>query len=116
MSENFMWFGVVVIVLFIAFSAVIGIASALHIEHQTCTVESKDRTSKSDGKSDARVYTEDCGVLKVGDSLTQGHFNSADTYSQIKVGQRYDFKTQGYRIPVLSEFPNIIEATPVPAG
>jgi Na+(H+)/acetate symporter ActP len=111
--ETFTWVTMVAVGLLIVGSVVMGIASAVHIGHQTCTVESKDRTTNRDGGSDARIYTEDCGVLKVGDSLTQGHFNSADTYSKIKPGQRYDFKTQGYRIPVFSQFPNIIEATPV---
>jgi len=87
--------------------------SAFQTNTQTCTVESKDRTTNANGQSDARIYTTDCGVLQVEDSLLHGKFNSADTYAKIKVGQTYDFKTQGVRIGLFSMFPNIIEATPV---
>jgi hypothetical protein len=93
---------------------VLGVATVTHTETKRgCVVESKDRTSKSDGTSDARIYTENCGVLQVADSLTKGKFNSADRYQKIKVGQTYDFYVQGYRIGFFSQFPNIIEATPV---
>ena len=87
-----------------------GIANATHVEHKTCTVDSKDRTSTSEGKSDARVYTTDCGVLHVGDSLLSWHFNSADTYASIRPKQRYEFTTRGLRVSFLSMFPNVVDA------
>jgi|ERR1044072_6811404 hypothetical protein len=113
MEDNFGILIGIAAVLFIVGAVVVWVASVSHIEHRTCTVSEKDRARNSDGGSDARVYTEECGVLKVADSYTQGHLNSADTYSQIKPGQKYDFKLQGYRIPIFSQFPNIVEATPV---
>ena len=92
------------------------IANAAHTETQTCTVKDKDRTSSVDAdgnrSSDARVYT-DCGVMSVGDDLLTGHFSSADTYSDIEVGKTYEFKTRGYRVPLFSRFPNVIEVTEV---
>jgi hypothetical protein len=77
-------------------------------ETQTCTVEDKDR-STSDGTSVYRVYTEDCGVLEVGDAMLRGNFNAADDYAAIEVGETYEFHTIGWRIPFLSQFPTIIE-------
>lgn len=72
-----------------------------------CTVEDKDRTRKSDGGSDQRIYT-DCGVLNVADDALQGQWNSADTYSQIEVGQTYELTTVGWRNGLLTLFPNVI--------
>lgn len=77
---------------------------------ESCTVEDKDRTTNVEGGSDARVYTS-CGVFSVGDNLLAGHFSSADTYSSIKVGETYDFELRGFRIPLLSSFPNIISVS-----
>lgn len=77
--------------------------------HSACTVSDKDRTRDADGNSDVRIYTDNCGVFNINDSFFDGNFNSADLYSQVKVGETYDFTTRGFRIPFLSVFPNIIE-------
>lgn len=96
-------------------AVIFGIANATHIEHRTCSVADKDRTTKSDGNSDARVYTKDCGVLRVADSLFSGTWHSADTYAAIQPGHRYRFTTRGYRIPLFSMFPNIVRVEEVPS-
>ncbi len=77
----------------------------------SCTVTDKDRVTGTEGKSNMRVYTEQCGVLNVEDSLLDLQFNSANVFSSIKVGETYDFKTRGLRIPLLSMFPNIVSVT-----
>lgn len=74
--------------------------------YSSCTVEDKDR-STSDGKSVYRVYTS-CGVFGVEDFLWTGSFDSADRYSSIDIGKTYDFETLGWRVPILSLFPNIL--------
>lgn len=79
---------------------------------QVCTVTDKDRTV-SDGGSDMRVYTEECGVLSVKDVPVTFTFNSADTYNQIQVGDTYRLTTGGYRIPLWSVFPVITKVEPV---
>lgn len=78
-----------------------------------CVVTDKDRTTNSDGDSDMRIYTENCGVLSVGDNLFTGTFNSADIYGSIEVGGTYDFEMVGFRIPLFSMFPIINTVTPV---
>jgi len=72
-----------------------------------CVVEDKDRTTNAEGASDMRVYTENCGVLKVQDNWTRGVFNSADIFSKIKVGETYTFDTTGWRFALFSQFPVI---------
>lgn len=78
-------------------------------QYDGCTVEDKDRAIDSEGSPSYRVYT-DCGVFTVADNLLEGQFNSADTYSKLKVGETYDFETIGWRNGFLSMFPNIVTA------
>ena len=87
------------------------VASYNHEAVQVCKVEDKDRTRTEDG-SDMRVYT-DCGNFKVEDALFKGNFHSSDTYRSLKRGHTYELHTIGFRIPFLSEFPNILEAREV---
>lgn len=99
----------------VIFAAVGGAAYASSGQDMTCTVTDKDRTTKVvDGNSstDVRIWTEDCGVLKMDDSLIGMSFDTADKYGQIKVGQTYDFHTFGWRVPVFSMFPNITKVAP----
>lgn len=91
----------------------LSVANATHVEERTCTVSDKDRTSKSDGSSDARVYTEDCGTLHVADSLLSWTWSSSDTYAEIQPGETYEFTTRGYRVPLFSMFPNVVDVEPV---
>lgn len=72
----------------------------------TCTVTSTDR-AKSDGGSDARVYTKECGVLNVQDMFWGRQFNSADVFAAIEPGHKYKFHVTGVRWPFWSIFPHI---------
>lgn len=89
-------------------------AVAVKNSHISCTVVDKDRTKDSDGASDMRIYTENCDggdknqVFKVGDNWFAGQFDSANTYSEIEIGESYDFETRGTRIPIISMFENIV--------
>lgn len=102
-------FGLLVALGVIAFIIFV-LVSALHVEHKTCTVSDKDRTTNSSGNSDARVYTEQCGTLHVADSIFSWTFSSSDTYASLDKGKTYDVTTRGYRVPFLSMFPNVVEA------
>lgn len=75
---------------------------------QVCTVTEKDRAGTKDGGSDMRIYTEECGVVKVTDLFLRGQFDTADTYADLTVGKTYEFTTVGSRLPFFSEFPNIL--------
>lgn len=88
-------------------------ASYTNSQIQTCTVSEKDRTRDNEGNSDMRVYTNECGVLKVSDMFFAGEWNSADTYNSIEEGKTYEFKTTGYRIGLFSMFPIIREVNEV---
>ncbi|MGL5825594.1 MAG: hypothetical protein ACRCZD_12650 [Phycicoccus sp.] len=81
-------------------------------EQRSCTVTEKDRTTRAingSSSTDARIWTEECGVLSLNDSLLGLSFNTADKYGSLKVGQTYTFTTMGWRVPIFSMFPNIVE-------
>lgn len=113
--------GVVVLVLVLLLGGAFVAARLSSEKTITCTVTDKDRATKvtSDGnggttsRSDARIYTEDCGTLQVADEFFKGEFTSADTYASIEPGRRYEFRVIGWRIGFFSEFPNVLEATEV---
>ena len=91
---------------------IIGTISYTTVETQTCTVVDKDRAAGRDGKSNMRVYTSDCGVFEVRDSLIDGLWNSSDLYSSIQEDKRYTITARGLRVPFFSMFPGIIKAVP----
>lgn len=79
----------------------------------TCTVTSKDHTIAVKSGSTTpvyRVYTDECDVLNIEDNPFFGIYNSASIYGKIKEGHTYQIKTVGWRIPFLSQFPDILEA------
>lgn len=105
---------IVVILFFLAFIAVTGTlvaSSTASPTTKTCTVTGKDRTMKPKGGSDARIYTAECGTYEVADSFLHSRYNSADVYGRIQPG-RYKITSIGWRIPLFSMFPNIMEADP----
>lgn len=83
----------------------------------TYHVDSQDRTSGYKGKSSARIYltnvqTGEQSTVETADLLTILHFTSSDVYhalgtlptdSSIEITEQ-----RGVRIPLISEFPNII--------
>lgn len=94
-----------------------GAASFANEQTRTCTVTGTDRTRDSEGRSDMRAYTEQCGTLGVGDLWLRGQFESADIYGQLDPGATYEVTTVGWRIPLLSRFETVLgDPTPVEAS
>ena len=103
-----------IVTLIIAF-VVIGMLAAsplyayLTDEVVTCTVEEKERVNKQDS-SKYLIFCEE-QVLENTDSLWYWKWNSSDFYRDIKVGETYEVRVYGWRIPFLSMYQNIIEIT-----
>lgn len=74
------------------------------------TVVDKSYSGESDGYM---VWVEDeNGVqyeLQNEDILLKGKFNSSTIQGRLKVGEKYNIKTVGWRIPLFSCYPNIVE-------
>lgn len=82
--------------------------------YYNCHVIDKDRSYNSrDGKSDMRIYTDNCGTFRIKDTIFGNvNFDTADLYSSIMVDRNYDFNTRGFRFGLFNGFPIILEATP----
>jgi hypothetical protein len=107
-SFNFITLLVVSIIIGVT---VIGITGYANVNMVTVKVEGKERITTQNGKhleSYYLVYT-DKGTLKLEDDLFRGNFYSSDIYGKLKQDSTYTFKTSGYRIGFMSEYPNIIE-------
>lgn len=84
---------------------------------QTCTVTDKDRSTTTDADGNAksihRVYTDECGVMEAGDVWVRGVFDSSDVYASLEEGGTYEITTVGWRMPIFSAFPTIIDVEEV---
>lgn len=101
-------FGVFVIGFIMLGALIFSIIAVNHTETKTCTITSKESVAR-DSEHEYRVYTEQCGTLSVKDSWLKMRFNSADVYGSIQEGKTYEVTTMGFRIPLISSFPNILE-------
>jgi hypothetical protein len=106
---------VIGIVSWLALKGAVWVISPFVNDHwAVCTVTDKDRVSTaSSGRSDSRIYTEECGVLVNKDMWVRGKTRSADVYSQVRRGKRYSMHVVGIRLGVVSAFPNVLEVKPV---
>lgn len=79
----------------------------------TTTVFDKERVCDSDGDGGTTctylVFTEN-GTFQISDALI-GHrrFNSSDVYGRVRDCHNYEITSYGWRIPFLSQYPNITE-------
>jgi hypothetical protein len=73
----------------------------------TTTSDTKDGTVKST----YLIYT-DHGVFRNDDAGWHLKFDSSDVYAMLDRDQRYNLKVYGWRIRILSMYPNIVKAVP----
>ena len=79
----------------------------------TATVTDKDiKNYDSDSKFLIFTKTEngETRVFSMEDTLIKGRWDTADDYAEIEVGETYTFTVIGWRIPLFSEYENIIES------
>lgn len=113
------WAGSIVGTFIIAF--IVGISYSIaafnHTRSVHALVQDKERVCGSHTDSVDKstkvtcqylIFT-DKGTFENTDSLLRGKFNSSDVYGRIQKGQQYDFTVQGFRQPIFSMYPNIIE-------
>ena len=55
----------------------------------------------------------DKGVYCVKDTLLFWRWDSSDMYGSLHEGETYNIETVGWRVPLLSMYPNILEAKQV---
>lgn len=93
--------------------------AALITSQVTVTVENKESVSKrgADGTTDHqyRVYAVNGDVYSVSDSLLRLHFSSSNTYAKLKEDKTYQCTAQGFRVPLFSQFKNLVDCEPLNA-
>lgn len=72
----------------------------------TFTVEDK-AIKRYDDDDKYLIYT-DSGTYEITDSLVYWRWDSSDLYGRIKVGETYEAKVYGWRIPIFSSYKNIV--------
>lgn len=77
----------------------------------TFTVEDK-AIKRYDDDDKYLIYT-DSGTYEITDSLVYWRWDSSDLYGKIKVGETYEAKVYGWRIPFLSTYKNIVSVKEV---
>ena len=99
----------------IAFLILVGVGSIvlpiLQYNHkETFNGEITEKYNKRDGDSDKFfIVLDDNKVIENSDLLFKGKFNSADIQAKLKVGDKVEVKTIGYRVHFLSMYPTMYE-------
>lgn len=102
------------VIIAIAIVCIFGLSfiSYLHTETKTATVTGKEHVIENNGEGSIRsfylVYT-DKGTMKLEDDVLRGNWLSSDVYGSLRIDSTYTFTTSGYRIGLLSAYPNIIK-------
>lgn len=97
---------IILFILFIGFFITIGVTYALTSSRSTFTVIGKENTYQ--GKSTKYLVYNDITTYEISDSIVYMRFDSSDVYGKVTVGKTYEAKLQGFRLPILSMYPNII--------
>lgn len=82
-------------------------------------IKEKQVSTESDKETGLVVSTylifTDHGVFRNDDAFWHFKYNSSDVYGLLDNGKRYNLKVYGWRIPILTMYPNIVKATEVTA-
>lgn len=84
------------------------------VEELSCVTIERVENVIDGGNSKYLVFTQDNGVFENSDTFFYWKFDSIDFYSKLAKGGDFDMITYGYRVPFLSWYPNIVEATANP--
>lgn len=101
----------IIILIIVILIAILSIVPILHTTTYTnVTVIDKSYSGESDGYL---VWVEDENgtqyELQNEDIILKGKFNSSTIQGKLKEGETYNIKTVGWRIPLFSSYPNIVE-------
>jgi hypothetical protein len=73
------------------------------------TIKKMERIVSSNGRSSKYLIFAEDGVYENTDNLLRMKFDSADIYSQLQKGKTYMCNIYGWRVPLLSIYPNIVK-------
>lgn len=107
LKNSILFYGGVVLVIILIITAISGIMTGNKTE---VDITVNDKWIKAiDSGSDYMISDTNGNVYVIQDSLYLLSFDASDRYASIEIGRMYGITTIGWRIPVLSKYPNIIE-------
>ena len=113
-KKGFTLIELIVVIAIIAVIGVILLPGILKVcNQQEVIVTVTDKGIKGKDSNDKYLIYTDVTTYEITDSLLKWRWNSSDLYGAIQVGKTYKIETGGYRIGILSEYPNIYKATEV---
>lgn len=99
-----------VLIVVIIFAGLIALPIVQYNHKETFNGEITEKYNKHDGDSDKFfIVLDDNKVIENSDLLFKGKFNSADIQAKLKVGDKVEVKTIGYRVHFLSMYPTMYE-------
>lgn len=99
-----------VLIVVIIFAGLIALPIVQYNHKETFNGEITDKYNKRDGDSDKfYIVLDDNKVIENSDLLFKGKFDSADVQAKLKVGDKVEVKTVGYRVHFLSMYPTMYE-------
>ncbi len=105
---------IVIAVIAIIFGTIFGVMFNGYLNSQTKEIIVSDKYIKRVNEKDVYLVVDgDKNTYKITDLFLKLKFNSTDIYNQLEKGNRYRIHTTGFRIKILSEYPNINKAEEV---
>ena len=79
-----------------------------YLNNKQSEITIRDKYIKRSAKYDIYLVVDEYkNTYKITDLFFKFKFNSTDLYNQLEIGKTYKIKTSGFRIKILSEYPNI---------
>ena len=81
-----------------------------YLNNKEITITVNDKYIKRSGEQDIYlIVDENKNTYKITDLFFKFKFDSTDLYNKLEIGKTYRVKISGFRIKILSEYPNINE-------
>jgi hypothetical protein len=113
-SDFVLWATIASMVAVILLPIIIGLSIYTHTETGTFTVKGKENVIQNKS-SKYLVYT-DVTTYEITDSWIHWRWDSSDVYGNMQVGKTYTATLQGYRVPFLSMYQNVIDPKEISPG
>lgn len=114
MKKNFKGMTLIEVIVIIAIVLVVALAIGTPfieraIAEDTVTVTVTDKNIKRYDESDKYLIYTNNGTYEITDTIAYWRWDSSDLYGEIEIGETYEMKVCGFRIPFFSMYENIIE-------
>ncbi len=106
-----LWYLIVVLGIFLITVITVNLIKNLQTSQTTFKVTGKERVAEN--RSGKYLIFTDKTTFSVEDTWIHWRWDSSDFYGKIQIGKTYDAKVQGWRVPFMSWYQNLIIVTEV---